>query len=67
MRHIEILNRIQSGEDSVTQFKSIINHAGSLAEELVAFSNAQGGVLIIGVSDEGSILGLSDQSDESTH
>ncbi|MWZ04623.1 helix-turn-helix domain-containing protein, partial [Francisella tularensis] len=44
---MNILQRIQNGEDSYTQFKQDINNADSLAQELVAFSNANGGILII--------------------
>ncbi|MBK2111674.1 putative DNA binding domain-containing protein [Francisella tularensis subsp. novicida FSC159] len=56
---MNILQRIQNGEDSYTQFKQHINNADSLAQELVAFSNANGGILIIGVADDGKIIGLS--------
>ncbi|MDP2752213.1 MAG: putative DNA binding domain-containing protein [Rhodocyclaceae bacterium] len=56
----DILDRIRNGEDSVTQFKQDITDANRLSEELVAFSNAQGGVLLIGVADNGSVVGLND-------
>ena len=54
----EILSRIQQGEDSVTQFKIDVTDANRLAEELVAFSNTEGGVLLIGVDDNGRVTGL---------
>lgn len=54
----ELLERIELGEDSTTQFKENINNNTSLAEELVAFSNASGGTIFIGVSDKGEITGL---------
>lgn len=60
MQTLEILERIQRGEDSTTQFKQDITDANRLAEELVAFSNAEGGVLLIGVADDGVIVGLDD-------
>jgi len=53
--------KIQNGEDSYTQFKVNITNSDKLAEELVAFSNARGGLLIIGVSDNGGIFGLEDK------
>ncbi|MDE5012758.1 helix-turn-helix domain-containing protein, partial [Francisella tularensis] len=46
---MNILQRIHNGEDSYTQFKKDINNAYILAQELVAFSNAIGCILIIGV------------------
>ncbi|WP_080807891.1 RNA-binding domain-containing protein [Desulfamplus magnetovallimortis] len=56
---LEIEERIINGEDSYTQFKENIFDSKKLAEELVAFSNADGGTLIIGVRDDGSVSGLS--------
>lgn len=60
METIEIINRISKGEDSFTQFKEKIIDSNKLAEEFVAFSNANGGIIIVGVSDNGDIIGLSD-------
>ena len=59
MTIFNISDRINNGEDSFTQFKENIFDAKKLSEELVAFSNAEGGALIIGVGDNGSISGLS--------
>lgn len=57
----ELQSRIAAGEDSITQFKQDITDANRLAEELVAFSNAEGGILLIGVADNGDIIGLDDK------
>jgi ATP-dependent DNA helicase RecG len=54
----ELISRISNGEDSFTQFKENITNGDKLSEELVAFSNAKGGLLIIGVSDNSDITGL---------
>ncbi len=59
MDALELLEIISRGEDSSHQFKEIITDAKRLAEELVAFSNSQGGMLIIGVGNLGTIHGLS--------
>ncbi len=56
----EIIERISYGEDSYTQFKLNVTNPDKLAGELVAFSNARGGLLIIGVNDEGLVVGLED-------
>ena len=50
---------IAGGEDSFTQFKENLQDARRLAEELVAFSNVEGGQVIISVSDDHQIKGLS--------
>jgi predicted HTH transcriptional regulator len=61
MQAPEILSRIQQGEDSTTQFKVDVTDANRLAEELVAFSNAEGGMLLIGIDDTGVPAGLNDK------
>ena len=50
---------LSQGEDSQHQFKRNFTNVDSLAAELVAFANAGGGHLIIGVEDNGSVTGLS--------
>lgn len=60
MDAIELLDLIQRGESSTTQFKVRVYDAYKLGTEMVAFSNAQGGVIVIGVDDvTGDINGLS--------
>jgi ATP-dependent DNA helicase RecG len=56
---IELIELIGRGEDSHTQFKQDVTNATSLAGDLVAFSNSEGGRILIGVSDEGDVIGLS--------
>jgi len=57
-------SRISCGEDSYTQFKSTINKSKDLAKEMVAFANSEGGIIIAGVSDTGSITGLTNDECE---
>jgi len=59
MENIELLDIINRGEDSRRQFKKNVTNVDSLAIEMVAFSNSTGGMLFIGVDDDGSITGLS--------
>lgn len=63
----EIARQIRLGEDSQWEFKQI-EFAGSrpkgpsrddLADEIAAFANADGGVLLCGVTDAGTIQGMS--------
>ena len=60
MNKLKLIERISNGEDSYTQFKINITNSDKLAQELVAFSNAKGGLLIIGVDDNNKIMGLED-------
>lgn len=58
MTHTEIREIIRDGENSGVEFKrdGIQNH--DLAKELVALSNLAGGMVLLGVEDDGSISGL---------
>ncbi|MCP5054708.1 MAG: ATP-dependent DNA helicase RecG [bacterium] len=55
----ELLRLIERGEDSRHQFKETIKETRKLADEMVAFSNSQGGMIVIGVNDQGEVKGLS--------
>lgn len=59
MEAIELIEIINRGEDSRTQFKQTVTNPESLAGDLVAFSNSNGGRIIIGVNDQGMVVGLS--------
>lgn len=61
MEALELIDRIEKGEDGFTQLKLDFSNSGKISEEMVAFSNAQGGIIIIGVSDSGEIVGLTDE------
>jgi ATP-dependent DNA helicase RecG len=59
MEAIELIELIGRGEDSHSQFKQNVTSPESVAGDLVAFSNSHGGQIIIGVNDQGTVLGLS--------
>jgi ATP-dependent DNA helicase RecG len=61
MEAIELIELIARGEDSRTQFKKRqdITNAKSLAGEMAAFANSKGGRILIGIADDGSVIGLS--------
>jgi len=61
------LKRIRLGEDSTLEFKRVIMrspskveapHPDSLADELAAMANANGGTLILGVDDSKAVIGI---------
>lgn len=62
----EIAHQLRQGEDSRWEFKRILFSGdsptspdrGDLADEIVAFANANGGVLLCGVTDDGQIQGM---------
>lgn len=61
METIDLIELIERGEDSRTQFKRSqdVTNAKSLAGEMVAFANSKGGRILIGVDDQGTLVGLS--------
>ena len=58
MQKEELLKIVARDEDSRHQFKADVTKASSLAAEMVAFSNSGGGQIFIGISNNGSIAGL---------
>ncbi|NQT54732.1 MAG: putative DNA binding domain-containing protein [Desulfobacteraceae bacterium] len=58
MTKTELLELIKNGENSGTEFKRDALDNRSLAKEVVAFANLQGGCILLGVDDDGSIAGL---------
>ncbi len=56
----EIYQILDQGENSSVEFKSSAVRSESLAREIVAFANSKGGVILLGVEDDASITGLSD-------
>lgn len=54
----ELIEKIFLGEDSTIEFKRDMPHRDSLADEIAAFANARGGVILIGVDDNGNIIGI---------
>ena len=53
-----VLETIKRGEDSRHQYKRNVSNADSLAADMAAFSNGDGGMMFIGVDDNGEVEGL---------
>lgn len=58
MTKTELLELIKNGENSGVEFKRDTIDNRKLAKELVAFSNLQGGRVLLGVEDDGSVIGV---------
>ncbi len=56
--HTELLEIITDGENSGVEFKRDVVENHALAKELVAFSNFSGGMVLLGVEDDGTIFGI---------
>jgi len=60
----ELLDLLRNGESSAVEFKRDDITVEQLAKELVAFSNFEGGMVLLGVEDAGSISGITRQKPE---
>ncbi len=58
----ELLEIIRNGENSGIEFKRDVVANHDLAKELVAFSNLRGGIVLLGVEDDGSVSGITRQN-----
>ena len=58
----ELIEKIHLGEDTTIEFKRELPHKNSLADEIAAFANARGGVILIGIDDNGEIVGINRQT-----
>ncbi len=56
LRDIQTL--VTKGESLTLEFKRKVAHPEKIVREIVAFANTEGGLLLIGVDDDGSIPGL---------
>jgi len=61
MDSAELLGILSRGEDTRHQFKENVTHAKSVGAELAAFANGLGGFLLIGISDNGEVVGLTNE------
>ena len=57
MDWLDILTKIGDGEDVHTEFKSRLD-LSAVGRAICAFANTSGGVLILGVTDAGQIVGI---------
>ncbi|MFT5319629.1 MAG: ATP-dependent DNA helicase RecG, partial [Chlamydiales bacterium] len=58
MRKVELFEIMANGENSGVEFKRDDIRPEKLAKEVVALSNFQGGCVLIGVEDDGTITGI---------
>ncbi len=64
MRRHQLREIISEGESSTVEFKRKCASPQKIARELIAFANSSGGVLLVGVDDDGSIVGVKSEKEE---
>ena len=58
MEWLDVLRRIETGEDERTEFKRGLGDLSAVGKAICAFANTEGGVLILGVTDAQQIVGV---------
>jgi predicted HTH transcriptional regulator len=62
---LQDLTRLVSlGEGPFLEFKRKVPQPERIAKEIIAFANTRGGRLLLGVDDDGSVLGVKDAEEE---
>ncbi|HLR77337.1 MAG TPA: ATP-binding protein [Balneolaceae bacterium] len=64
MDYLDIKNLAQTGEGTFLEFKRTVSSAHKIAREIAAFANTHGGTLLIGVDDDGSLVGVDGYQEE---
>lgn len=62
MNRTELMEILRNGENSGVEFKRDDVQPVDLAKEIVAFLNFQGGVILLGIDDDGTIQGTTRQN-----
>ena len=57
---MKIAEAIAAGEGPRLDFKRDLSSPKSVLKDIVAFANTAGGMVVVGVEDDGSVLGVSD-------
>lgn len=64
MKRNELREMIAGGESSTVEFKRKFTSGEKIAREMIAFANTSGGYVLIGVDDDGSIVGVDSEKHE---
>jgi predicted HTH transcriptional regulator len=64
MSPADLKRLVQIGEGYHLEFKRRVSSPQRIAREAVAFANTWGGTILVGVDDDGSVLGVKDTEEE---
>jgi hypothetical protein len=65
-RQVQALKKLVTlGESGTLEFKRKAAYPEKIVREMIAFANTKGGILLLGVGDDGSLAGLKYPEDES--
>lgn len=60
----DLKNLIQTGEGTFLEFKHSVASPEKIAREMAAFANTKGGTILIGVEDNGEMIGVEGYNEE---
>ena len=63
MEWLDVLQRIEAGEDWRTEFKWGLGDLSEIGKAICAFGNGNGGLIILGVDDSGTIVGVKEDEE----
>lgn len=58
MSRNDLKNLIQTGESNFLEFKHSVSRPEKIAREMAAFANSKGGTILVGVKDNGEMVGV---------
>lgn len=61
---VELYNIIEDGENSFVEFKRKFSSPEKIAKEMIAFANSKGGMILFGVDDDRTIVGVESEKGE---
>ena len=64
MTHDDLKRLTALGEGARLEFKHRVPRPDRIAREIIALANTDGGVVLLGVDDDGSVVGLKDADEE---
>jgi len=64
-RQVQLLQQlVRKGEGAVLEFKRKASNPEKIAREMIAFANTEGGTLLVGIGDDGTLPGLKYPEDD---
>ena len=63
MEWLDILKRIEAGENRRTEFKRGLGDLSAVGKAICAFANTEGGILILGIDDAQEIAGVKENTE----
>ena len=64
MEWLDVLRRVEAGESRHTEFKRGLGDLSAIGKAICAFANTEGGVLILGVTNDREIVGVKEDTEK---